>query len=286
MDDIETLVRSVKKISSLPTIYVKVNELINDPTSCAADLGRVIEKDQALTAKLLRLANSAFYGFPGRIETVTRAVTIIGFKQLKDLVLALSVRSVFNEFGKNSPINMKSFWEHSIACGIASRVLAVYKGEQRPESFFVAGFLHDFGRLVLLENFPEKYVEVYEMARESNRLAFEIEREVFGFTHAEVGGELIRTWNLPASLSEAIRYHHDPSKSRDDSDLTAVVHIANIVVHACEIGFSGDFLVPPLSRVAWDLTGLKSSILATAVAKVYEQFDDSIAFLMIDDKKS
>ena len=93
MDDLSTLVLKVKRVSSLPTIFLKVNELINDPTSCAADLGQVIEKDQALTSRLLRLANSAFYGFPGKIETVSRAVSIIGFKQLQELVLAMSVRA-------------------------------------------------------------------------------------------------------------------------------------------------------------------------------------------------
>ncbi len=284
MDDVTTLVRSVKKISSLPTIFIKVNELIDDPTSCAADLGRIIEKDQALTSKLLRLANSAFYGFPSQIETVTRAITIIGFKQLKDLVLAASVRSAFNQFGKDSPINMKNFWEHSIACGIASRVLAVYKGEKSPESYFVAGFLHDFGRLVILEHFSKKYMEVYNIAKSENRLANEIEKEIFGFTHADIGAELIKAWNLPKSLGEAIAHHHDPSNSQNYQDLTAIVHIANIIVHACKFGFSGNFLVPPLNPEAWELTGLKSSVLGPVIAKIYQQYEDSIAFFIVDKK--
>ncbi|RMF60849.1 MAG: HDOD domain-containing protein [Calditrichaeota bacterium] len=283
MEDVTTLVQSVKKISSLPTIFVRVNELINDPTSCANDLGRVIEKDQALTSGLLKLANSAFYGFPGRIDTVSRAITIIGFKQLRELVLAVSVRSAFSEFGQDSPINMTSFWEHSIACGIASRVLAIYSGETIPETHFVAGFLHDFGRLILLENYPQKYKEVHEVVRTEAWMTTEVEKEVFGFTHTDVGGELIRAWNLPESLVEAVRFHHEPEKATHYGELTAIVHLANIIVQACEIGFSGEFLVPPLSDEAWRKTGLQPGVLEPVVDKLYEQFEDMRAFLMSDE---
>lgn len=279
MNDVATLVRSVKNISSLPTIYVKVNELINDPTSCAADLGRVVEKDQALTSKLLRLANSAFYSFPGRIETITRAITIIGFKQLKDLVLAISVREAFNEFGKDSPVNMKNFWQHSIGCGIASRVLAVYRGELIAESFFIAGLLHDFGRLILLEIYPKKFKEVHETAKKENLSVEEVEQTIFGFTHADVGAELVKAWNLSEALSEAIAYHHVPSLSTNYPELTATVHLANIITHVLQLGFSGDLFVPPLDRDAWKITGLKSSMLEPAINKICEQYEDSIEFL-------
>ncbi len=280
MDDLHTLLLKVKRISSLPTIFLRVNELINDPRSSAADLGRVIEKDQALTSRLLRLANSAFYGFPGKIETVSRAVSIIGFKQLQELVLAISVRSIFSGFASSSPINMRSFWQHSIACGIASRNFAILKGIKAPESFFVAGFLHDFGRLILLEHYPQKYAEVYDTATRKQVFIHEVEKELFGFTHADVGGELIRTWRLPAGLAEAIAYHHHPQKAHEYAELTAIVHIANVTVHACQFGFSGDQFVPVLSEEAWRLTGLKASVLEPAVNKTQEQLDELFEFLI------
>ncbi|MFQ5652280.1 MAG: HDOD domain-containing protein [bacterium] len=280
MEDLSALVLKVKRISSLPTIFLKVNELIDDPMSCASDLGKVIEKDQALTSRLLRLANSAFYGFPGRIETVARAVSLIGFKQLKELVLAMSVRSIFSGFDKSSPINMQSFWQHSIACAIASRNLAILNGVKMPESYFVAGFLHDFGRLILLEQFPQQFAEVVEVAANKVRLVYEVEQEVFGFTHSDVGAELIRSWQLPAGLTEAVACHHTPAQSKDSSHLTAIVHVANVVVHACQLGFSGDRLVPPLDEQAWQLSGLKISMLEPAVNKTNEQLEELSEFLV------
>ncbi len=280
MDDVKTLVRSVKSISSLPTVFIKVGELIEDPESSAVQVGQVIENDPALTSKLLQLANSAFYGFRGRIETVTRAVSIIGFKQLKDLVLAISVRSTFGEFEDNSMLTMKKFWEHCIASGIACRVLSVYQGNRACESAFVAGFLHDLGRLLLLERYPEKCLRIYEIAREEGRAPEEIEREVFGFTHADVGSELVRTWNLPASLAAAIAFHHCPSQANEHAKLASIVHVADVIVHSCEMGTSGNFRVPALDKEAWKATGLKSSALNPAVLKLHEQFEETTAFFL------
>jgi len=283
MNDIKTIVQSVEGLSSLPAIYLKVNETINDPTSSAADLGSIVEKDHGLTSRLLRLANSAFYAFPGRIDTITRAITIIGFKQLQDLVLAISVKQSFREFGKDSPINMQSFWEHSIACGIASRILATYKGDRNAESYFVAGFLHDIGRLVLLECYPKQYLEVYEITSKEWRLTVDVEKEVFGFTHADLGGELIRSWNLPDSLAEAACYHHDPLQANGYAAFTSVIHFANTLVNAWQIGFSGEHLVPPLNPDAWLLTGLKVSVLESVIKETLSQYQESNAFLISGD---
>lgn len=280
MEDLSVLVHNVKKISSLPTVFLKINEVINDPCSSAADLGKVIEKDQALTTRLLRLANSAFYGLPGKVDTVSRAVALIGFKQLQELVLAMSVRSLFTGFGQNSAINMRSFWAHSIACGIACKTLAILRGMRSPESFFVAGFLHDFGRLIMLEQFPQQCSEIYEAAREQGRLLYEVEQEVFGFTHADVGGELVNCWRMPGVLAEAIKYHHRPEGAREFPLLAAMVHIANILAHAGHFGMSGDHLVPPMSTDAWKSASLKVSMLEPAMNKTHEQFQDLYDSLM------
>lgn len=277
MENLSKLVRGLKTIPSLPTIYIKVNEIVNDPMSSAADLGRVIEKDPALTSKLLRLVNSAFYGFSGRIKTVTRAITIIGFNQLRDLVLAASVQKLFDGVQDNG-ISIRNLWAHNLACGIASRVLAVHRGEKNPESFFVAGLLHDLGRLMMLANYPEKYLTVCQTAIENQCLIHEVEVETFGFTHAQIGGELGRVWKLPGSLIEAISYHHDPLKSTNSTKLTAVVHIADVLVHAFRFGFTCG-TVPPLESESWRQVDLKVGDLKPVVDRIFEQFDDAGAYL-------
>ncbi len=280
MNDLNILVRKVEKISSLPTVFVKISELINDPTSTSSDIAHVIEVDQALTSRLLQLANSAFYGMPGKVNTISRAVTIIGFKQLQELVLAISVRDQFAQIGENSPLNMTSFWQHSIGCGVAARVLATFQGTPNPDSFFVAGFLHDLGRLVLLEHYPQKYLEVIEKAKDTDCFLHEVELEVFGFTHADVGGALIKNWQLPDFLFEAVNYHHSPEVLSKVNEYVAFIHIANIITHACQLGFSGNEFVPPLSQQIWEESKLKVSALEPVVNKVIEQYSEMVSFLV------
>ncbi|MCK4389060.1 MAG: HDOD domain-containing protein [Desulfobacterales bacterium] len=284
--EIRRLIKGIKKISSLPTVFAKVNQLLNDPRSCAYDFSKVISKDQALTARLLKLVNSAFYGFPRKIETVSRAVTIIGFRELRGLILATSVLSMFRDLGDNVSFTMEDFWKHNLACGIASRILATYKREKDPETYFVAGLLHDIGRLVLLESCPEKYSEVFIIVREESALMCEAEMDVFGFTHEAVGKELISSWKLPAFVEDAAGFHHNPKGGRNSSSYVDVVHVANILANAASIGSSGEKFVPPLNLEAWERIGLKKSILEPTFEKIYEQIEDAALFLLVDKKRT
>jgi len=277
---IRRMIQGVSKISTLPSVFAKVNELLNDPTSSAHDLGKVISGDQGLTARLLKLVNSTFYGFPGKIDTVSHAVTIIGFRQLRERVLGASVQKMVKGLGDNISFKMEEFWKHSLACGVASRVLAIYRREENPESYFVAGLLHDIGRLVFLETYSEKYREVFTIVEDKKALILDAEMDVFGFTHAEVAKELISFWRLPDSLQGAVGRHHNPKEGPGSSRYADMVHISNILVHACMIGSSGERFVPPVSPGAWERIGLKKGILEPAFEKVYEQFEDTFSFFV------
>ncbi|TNF36982.1 MAG: HDOD domain-containing protein, partial [Gammaproteobacteria bacterium] len=146
--DIATLLRNTPKLASLPTVYNKLNEAVDSPTSSSQDIADIIMEDSALAARLLKLSNSAFFGFPSRIDTISQAVTVIGMRELRDLVLATSVVSMFKDIPTNL-VSPESFIEHSIATGVAARVMATHRRESNVERFFVAGLLHDIGRLVL-----------------------------------------------------------------------------------------------------------------------------------------
>lgn len=284
--EIRRIIKGIKRISSLPTVFARVNELLNDPKSCASDFSKVISEDQALTARLLKLVNSAFYGFPGKIETVSRAVTIIGFRELRELILATSVLSMFTDLGDNVSFSMEDFWKHNLACGIAGRILAIYNRQENPETYFVAGLLHDIGRLVLVESRPEEYREVFVIVREENKLMCEAERDVFGFTHEAVGKELISRWKLPAFVEDAVGFHHDPKGGKKSSSYVDIVHVANILANAGSIGSSGEKFVPRLNPDAWERIGLKKSILERVFEKTYEQFEDAVSFLLVDKKET
>lgn len=278
MKTIQSVLSSAKKITTLPNIITKVDELIHDSTCSASDLGDVISKDTALTARLLHLVNSAFFSYPSHIDTISRAVAVIGIRQLRELLFATTIMGMFCEFCKACPINLKSFWEHCVATAVACRILAIYRREENPEKFFLAGLLHDIGRLVLIENSPDECKKIYR-EKETYHYAHDLEREAFGFTHADVGIELIKIWQLPSYLGEAISFHVNPSISTKFRELTALVYVSNIIVKACQIGFSGDPLIPSMNQAIWDQTGLRKSILDPAIDRIYEQFEDALAFL-------
>lgn len=277
---IRQAVSRVERVSSLPKVYARVSALLSDPRSSALDVGKAISADQALTARLLKLVNSAFYGFPSRIDSVTRALTIVGFRQIRELVLATSVWGMFGGVSAGSALDMGGFWKHSLACGVACRVLAVFREEKNAESFFVAGLLHDIGRLIMLENFTDEYSRVLREARENNLLLYQVEEEVFGFNHADVGQELVSFWKLPEALRNAVGCHHDPRGRHGILNHADVVHVGNILAYAMRAGSGGDYFVPPLRQDAWERIGLRKSALEPVMDKMTEQLEQAENFLI------
>jgi HD-like signal output (HDOD) protein len=275
------LVKSAGSISSLPTIFIRINDAVNNPRSSLADIGRVISEDPGLTARLLRIVNSAFYSFPSKIDTISRAVTIVGTQQLRDLALATSVMKVFKGI-PDDLINMEAFWCHSIGCGITARVLASHRREANLERYFVTGMLHDIGRLLLFMNLPKQSRAALMRCQRSEELLYKVEREEIGFDHATVGSALLQAWNLPASLEEVVAFHHAPQKALRYPIETAIVHVADIITHTMELGSSGERLVPQLNSEAWEKVGLPASLLPATLGQVEKQFHDATQMILQD----
>jgi HD-like signal output (HDOD) protein len=246
-----------------------------------ADIAKVIREDPGLTARLLRIVNSAFYSFPSKVETISQAVTIVGTQQLGALALATSVMNMFKGIPEEF-VNMDSFWKHSIGCGLAARTIATYRREANAERFFVAGMLHDVGRLILYTKIPDRAREVLQQARDGEKLLYEVEREVFGFTHAVAGGVLMQSWRLPASLEEAVMFHHNPRAATRFPAEAAIVHVSDIIAHALQLGSSGERYVPPLDPSAWERLQLSPGILASVEDQVDRQYTDSVQTLLME----
>ena len=279
--DPQKLIGDSIRLPSLPTIFIRINETIKKPTSSANEIAKVISKDTSLSARLLKIVNSPFYGFPSSIDTLTRAVAVIGTKQLTTLALGINMINVF----KNIPsdlIDMKLFWEHSVACGISARIIAGYKNIQNTERLFVAGLLHDIGRLILYNNIPVQAGNALLKARHDEFLLNETEYETMGFDHTKIGGLLLKKWKLPISLENIIRYHHAPQKSKDPLE-PAIVHLADIVTNALGVGSSGEHLVPPLDPDAWECIGLSENILELTIDQMYCQIEEITRFLFSDE---
>jgi HD-like signal output (HDOD) protein len=275
------LLRGYVEVSSLPLIHLRLEEAINNPKKSMSDIAKIIRDDPGLTARLLRIVNSAFYSFPSRVETISQAVTIVGTQQLSALALATSVMKMFKGLPEDL-VSMESFWRHSIACGLAARQLGTVRREANAERFFVAGMLHDIGRLVMFTKLTEPSREILTIAKQEQRLLYEIERERLGFTHAVVGGVLLQTWKLPTSLEETVMYHHNPTAATRFPIETAIIHVADVIVHAMDLGSSGERFVPPLEPEAWDRLNLTPSILASVEEQIDRQYQDALHTMLVD----
>jgi putative nucleotidyltransferase with HDIG domain len=277
----EDIILSVSQVASLPQVFMKVEEVLDDPDSSSADLARVIEEDPSLTARLLRLVNSPFYGFVAKVETVNSAITVMGTQQLRELVLACSVLRAF-EGVSSELLNMELFWRHSIACGSVARLLATLRGESNVERFLVAGLLHDIGRLVLLMERPRQFAEVLAAGQEAETPLFELEQDAFGFDHALLGSLLLKHWKLSPRLIEAVQFHHAPGQSRNFSIDTAIVHFSDVVTHALALGASGSRFVPRLDAGAWQSLALPEDKLNHVLGALDEQYAAAVRFILGD----
>ncbi len=273
--------RHILELPTLPMIFLKMNETIAKPSSSANDIARVISKDTTLSARLLRIVNSAFYGFPSKIDSVSRAVAIIGTRQLSTLASGVTIINMFRDIPSDI-IDMKSFWKHSVSCGVHARIIASYQGIQNTERLFLSGLLHDIGRLILYNYAPDHAVYALTKAKHARSMVREIECADLDFDHAETGGLLLKRWKLPVLMEHAVQYHHDPQKSRYPLE-PSIVHLADIMANAMGIGSSGERFVSPLDSGAWECIGLSVNVLDVIMKQADRHIEEIFKFFYSDE---
>lgn len=255
---LERALGKVSNLPTLPTVVANMMSLVDNPRTSARDLERQISNDPALTAKILRLVNSAYYGFPNRIGTVSLAVVILGFDTVKAMALTVSVFNMFdNGEGKNG-FDAEAFWEHSFGSALAAEILSRTVRYRAKGEAFTAGVLHDVGKIALDYFVKDKFQKVISVAVRDSMHILDAEQEVLGTTHAEIGGWLAQLWNLPHHLGEAISLHHDPSKAKLDPVLASIVHLADILCRRRQIGSGGDETIPEIAPCTWPTLRLRS----------------------------
>jgi len=276
--DPQELIKRIDDLPTLPRTVLKITELVNDPKSSAKDLARVITEDQVLTARLLKLVNSSFYGFPQRISTVTGAIVLLGFDAIRSLLLATCVFDLFASRNRKNRQDQERFWDHSLGCAVGAKVIGNYLRHDKVEELFVSGLLHDIGKIVEMMFLADDFTRVIAAVNQENILMATAENKVLGYNHAEVGKLLAIEWNLPVKLAQVIAHHHQPHNAGSFALDAAVVHLADIFCRALSIGYAGDSKIPPLDKFAWERLKIHTGAIDTIMATMLREYRDINSF--------
>ena len=260
--DTKKKVKLIKNLPTLPDILTKISRMVESKQYSADDIARVISQDQVLTAKVLKLANSAFYGFSRSINSVGQALVLLGFQVVKGLILTSSVFDIVQR-------RYTDLWKHSLAVATISGLLAQRIGMKAPEESNLAGLLHDLGKVIMAVSMIEELDRVLKLCQEG-LTGLEAEKEVLGFTHMEAGTWLAEAWKLPLELTDPITFHHHPGSAKARPMETSIVHLADILARARGFGFGSDIWVPPLEKGTLERLGLAIDDLDEIVDQVHE----------------
>jgi len=277
----DLIVEKVKDLPTLPTVYSALCDVIEDSSSTVEDVARVICLDQASVIRILRVANSAFFGFSGRIDSISRAILILGFNEVRNLVLASSVMNLFNKRHSLRGFKPQDFWIHSVGVGLITRLFSQMAGFRRLENFFIAGILHDIGKIFFFEFMEEEYSRVLTLVNEKKCLIREAELEVLGMDHALIGSLVADQWKLPEPIRNALHYHHFGTIGEQADLLVASVHLSDILARVLELGHPGDDLIPQPSEAVWETLKLRPGMVTQMVPKLLKDFREMVGTVFL-----
>lgn len=273
----EKIVSGLKRLPALPVV---VRELLASFTKEDFDVGHIarqIAQDQALSARVLRVANSSFYGLQSRVATIHEAVVVLGFRAMRSMVLAVSMNNALH-VDQCRGFDLPGYRRHSVATSMAAFYLADMAGCNR-DLAFTAGLLHDLGQLALAANFPGEYAEALDYRAHHDCFITLAERDVLGLDHAEVGGLLAEAWHFPEVLRQALADHHEPAAATANS-LANLMHVADVTAHALGLAQSAQEMVMPLDRTAWLRIGGDWLAFGKALPNIEQGFDEAIQILV------
>jgi len=260
-------------ILALPHVVHEVLDVTSGKNSSAADLTGIIESDPALTMRILSVANSPYYGFVKKISTVSHAVVVLGFKEIQNIALSMSVVQLFDKRGSEFT---EKLWRHCFAVGVVSRMMANYLNCRMDGKYFVGGLLHDVGKIFLSQYLPERFNEMLAvMERKDNKITYHmLEEEYFGISHAEVGGRLLDSWMFPQEISDAVAFHHKPSGSVNDPVFASCIHIADLLCTIKGISPLKEYYFLTIEKsILPTLQGLKEKLSTDDMINLIPQID-------------
>jgi putative nucleotidyltransferase with HDIG domain len=264
---VKAIVRRIQSLPTLPPVVKKLTTMVESPDVTAKDVGKLISSDQVLSAKVLKLVNSSFYGLSGKVSSISHAVILLGFNVIKGVVLSASVFDIMER-------SMVGLWEHSLGTAIISGTISRGLGLSEPEETSTAALLHDIGKVLVRVSLSEDYDRIVRIAREQGRSFREAELEVLGVDHADIGSWLSREWGLPRQLIVPITFHHDPDNAPGLQDRVAVVHIADSLARAFGVGNGTDGWVCRISESAWTRLGMPGLDLKALMRQILVDLEE------------
>lgn len=278
---INNIIKEIEEFPTLPTIYSTLSDVMANPRSTATDVANVIAQDQASATKVLKTANSSLYGFRGRITSISQAVVYIGFEEVKNLCIALSIMDMFDMKQLSKVLSPVDLWKHSIAVGVISRYIARTLGFSNLEEYFVSGIVHDIGKLLFMKAIPDVYTKVLEYALENNVSLREVEKQTIGMTHTLAGKLLAERWRLPKPIQDVISNQYTGIKEGKSDNLVATVHLANVVASMLELGKTGDEVIPAINNKVYDVLKLQPRFFTKALPVIIKEYQDSVGLLLV-----
>lgn len=272
----EALLSDTVKLPSLPRIYSEISAAVNDPKCSGKEIAEIVSKDTSLSATLLKIVNSAFYGSSEKVDSLHYAAMALGTRQVCSLAMGITVINYFKGMPEDI-LNMEAFWHHSLGCAIAARNLATHVPGVNADRVFVGGLLHDIGRLIFCTHFPEASGAALSKAAKLKLPLDKTEPMFFNSSHAQFGSSLAELWKFPPEITTLIRYHHGDARhkmSREES----VVYFANWLTSALGIGFSGEITLAKLNFGAWKTMDIPASALVPVVRQTERQLKEAIRF--------
>jgi len=283
MMNVEKILENLDEFPTLPTIYSNLLECISNPRSTVNDVAQIISKDQSAALKVLKSVNSPLYGVSKKVETIKDAVFHLGFNEIKNLVVALSVVSTFKNLKPTKNFSLLEFWKHSVAAGVTSKLLGVASGEKNTENYFLAGVIHDIGKLFFVQFFNEEYDNLLDHANQNNIEITDAEMNYFGINHIKIGEKIAIKWQLPDIFRLVIKHYHDLEYSNGNSMIIASVSLAEYIAKLLGLGLRNTrrTILRPNPKI-WEVLKLNKGQLLELYPKIIENYNQSIQILIVN----
>lgn len=279
--ELNRLIGIVDEFPTLPTIYSQLLEIMANPHSTVMDVAKIIEQDQSSATKVLKAVNSSLYGLQVRVGSISKAIFHLGFNEVKNLVISLSMINLTSKMANYHNFSIVDFWKHSIGVGVISRALGSMSKAPNIEDYFISGIVHDIGKLVFINYFSQDYSKVIDIATIKSLPIRQVERDYFGFNSNVVGEMLADKWKLPDPIKKTIKYQHVGLVEGKANNLVGCVHLAVIISKLLNLGNSGDAIVPKPNPAIWSSLNLPSNSIINMLPKIMSDFHQSTSVLLL-----